>query len=187
MQIRVPTKAFVLFVLSYIPLVLAQDERFGYLEGKIIAIDGNTATVQLSAGETVAADLGTAVPGDMSSINLPDFKVGERVELYYAPGPDGTLTYAVSDWVRRPVLLYLTLLFLFVSVAVARFKGLRAFLATGASLFIIMTFIVPRILAGWNPTLVSLLGVGGILILAIYFVHGLSWSTTAALIGTYVA
>ena len=114
-------------------------------------------------------------------------EVGERVEIYYAPGPDGTRQYVVSDWIRRPALLWLTLLFLGVSVAVARGKGLRAFLATATSLAIVIGFVVPSILGGWNPMLVSLLGVGGILILAIYFVHGLSWSTTAALIGTFAA
>ncbi len=88
---------------------------------------------------------------------------------------------------RRPALYGLVLLFLAVSVVVARGKGLRAFLATATSLAIVIGFVVPSILGGWNPILVSLLGVGGILILAIYFVHGLSWSTTAALIGTFAA
>jgi uncharacterized membrane protein len=127
------------------------------------------------------------LPEDFGGSSLPAFKVGQSVELYYSPDADGQRQYVISDWVRRPALIWLTGLFLLVSVAVARFKGLRAFLATGSSLVIVMSFIVPRILAGWNPVLVSLLGVGGILILAIYFVHGLNWSTTAALIGTYVA
>ena len=56
-----------------------------------------------------------------------------------------------------------------------------------SSLAIVVGFIVPRIVDGASPVAVSLLGVGGILILAIYFVHGVSWSTTAALIGTFVA
>ena len=161
--------------------------EYGYLEGRITQITAQTATVVLRDGSEVEATLGTPLPGD-STIPLPNFKVGERVELYYSPAPGGgERQYAVSDWVRRPALGWLTVLFLLVSVGVARFKGLRAFVATGSSLVIVMLFIVPKILAGWNPVVVSLLGVGGILILAIYFVHGLSWSTTAALLGTFVA
>ncbi len=162
--------------------------EYGYLEGRIVQIDAQTATVTLKDGSQVEASLSTPLPGEASNVPLPNFKVGQQVELYYSPAPGGgKRQYVVSDWVRRPALGWLTALFLVVSVGVARFKGLRAFVATGSSLVIVMLFIVPRILAGWNPILVSLLGVGGILILAIYFVHGLSWSTTAALLGTFVA
>ena len=164
--------------------------ELGYLEGRILSVNEQTrfAEVRLTGGEVVSADLGQPLPEEVSlPSDLPDFSVGERVEIYYAPGPDGTRQYVVSDWVRRPALLGLVLLFLAVSVLVARGKGLRAFLATATSLAIVVGFVVPSILDGWNPILVSLLGVGGILILAIYFVHGLSWSTTAALIGTFAA
>ncbi len=162
--------------------------EYGYVEGRIVRIEGQTAFVTLQDGSEVEATLGTPLPGEATESALPNFQVGQQVELYYSPAPGGNeFQYAVSDWVRRPALGWLTVLFLVVSVGVARFKGLRAFVATGASLAIVMLFIVPQILAGWNPILVSLLGVGGILILAIYFVHGLSWSTTAALFGTLVA
>ena len=93
----------------------------------------------------------------------------------------------MSDWVRRPALGLLAGLFLLVSVVIGRAKGLRAFLATGASLAIAVGFVVPGILAGWNPVLISLLGTGGILLLAIFFVHGVSWSTAAAVSGTFIA
>ena len=162
----------------------------GYLEGRVLSVNETTrfAEVRLSSGEVVSADLGQPLPEEVSlPSDLPNFEVGERVEIYYAPGPDGTRQYVVSDWIRRPALFWLVLLFLGVSVAVARGKGLRAFIATASSLAIVIGFVVPSILGGWNPILVSLLGVGGILILAIYFVHGLSWSTTAALIGTFAA
>jgi uncharacterized membrane protein len=52
---------------------------------------------------------------------------------------------------------------------------------------IVVSYVVPAILNGSDPILVSLLGVGGILLLAIYFVHGVSWSTTAAMVGTFAA
>ena len=162
----------------------------GYLEGRVVAVDeaSRLAQVELPGGEVVTADMGQAFPGEAGvPDDLPEFRVGQRVELYFSPGPDGERQYVVSDWVRRPALLWLLALFLVVSVAVAGYKGLRAFVSTGASLLIVIWFIVPRILDGWSPALVSLLGVGGMLILAIYFVHGLSWSTTAALIGTFAA
>lgn len=162
--------------------------EFGYLEGRITALDGsaNVATVELRDGSVVEATTGTPLPEEMAS-PLPPFEVGDRVEVYYSPGPDGGRAYAVSDWVRRPALGLLVGLFLLVSVVIGRAKGLRAFLATAASLGIAVGFVVPGILAGWNPVLVSLLGTGGILLLAIFFVHSVSWSTAAAVAGTSIA
>jgi hypothetical protein len=70
------------------------------------------------------------------------------VELYVSPGPDGRAVYVVTDWVRRPALAYLVALFALVALAVAGFKGLRAVAATGASLAIVVGFVVPQIVAG---------------------------------------
>lgn len=171
-----------------VPLQAGEPE-LGYVEGRITATEGNTAFVRLHNGQVVEADLGLGLglSDELGGPDLPSFEVGQRVELYYAPGPDGDRQYAVSDWVRRPALIWLLALFFLVSVGIARLKGLRAFVATSASLAIAIGFVVPSILAGWNPILISLLGSGGILLLAIYFVHGLNWSTTAALLGTFIA
>ncbi len=161
----------------------------GYLEGSIKSVDmaNESARVALNDGHIVEANIGLLVPDKLSQHESLTLKVGQRVELYYSPAPNGAITYVIIDWVRRPIIFYLTGLFLLVSIMVARFKGLRAFVATTLSLIIVIFYIVPQILAGQPPMLVSLLGVGGILILAIYFVHGLNWSTTAALLGTSIA
>lgn len=166
----------------------AAEATSGYVEGRIRHLAGTgaarSALVELQGGGIVQAQ----VPEDVfGGENLPPFQVGERVELYFSPEPGGDVAYVVIDWVRRPALLALVALFLLASVAVARFKGLRAFLSTAASLAIVIGFVVPRIVEGASPVLISFVGVGGILVLAIYFVHGVSWSTTAALVGTAVA
>lgn len=170
----------------------------GYVEGRIVALGeratgeratGGRATVELRGGQRVEALLPTPLPAEASldAPTLPDYRVGERVELYFSPGPDGGRQYVVSDWVRRPALLWLVSLFLLVSVAVGRFKVLRAFIATSSSLAITIGYVIPSILGGLSPVLTSLFGIGGMLLLAIYFVHGVSWSTTAAFLGTAVA
>jgi uncharacterized membrane protein len=164
----------------------APNNDIGYAEGRILELTQDGAKVRLTDGTEINADVGAASI-DTSENALPPFNVGQRVELYYSPGVDGGRQYVVTDWIRRPALIALGLLFLGSVVVVARLKGLRAFLATAISLVIVVAFMLPRMLAGWNPVLVSLLGVGGILLLAIYFVHGFNWSTTAALIGTYAA
>jgi uncharacterized membrane protein len=194
-NIRSGMTSFLLFLLfCFSPLLLfsstsAQTQPnndIGYAEGRILELTETGAIVRLSDGTEIDADIGAASLDTLDS-TLPPFSVGQRVELYYSPSVDGGRQYVVTDWIRRPALIALGLIFLASVVVVARLKGLRAFLATAISLVIVIAFMLPRILADWNPVLVSLLGVGGILLLAIYFVHGLNWSTTAALIGTYAA
>jgi uncharacterized membrane protein len=193
---RLRLLALAVLALALAPHALAQDavppadDEIGYLEGRIrrIVAPGDApgrALVELDGGRVIEADL--PAPDPFGGAAIPPFEVGDRVEVYFSPDPDGARSYVVADWVRRPALVWLVGLFLLVSVVVARFKGLRAFVATGASLAIVIGFIVPRIVAGADPVVISLLGVGGILILAIYFVHGVSWSTTAALVGTFLA
>ena len=173
----------------------------GFVEGRIVALEeapageraggptGGRATVELRGGERVQALLPSPLPegSGMTTPELPDYRVGDRVELYFSPGPEGARQYAVSDWVRRPALYWLVGLFLPVAVTVGRLKVARAFLATSACLVITVTFVIPGILSGSSPVPVSLVGVGGMLVPAIYFVHGVSWSTTASFVGTLVA
>jgi uncharacterized membrane protein len=183
--------ALALSALSVAPagVASAQDGPMGYLEGRIVEIVQRSGSDDVALVQAGGRTIQALIPPDdpIGDISLPPYRVGDRVELYVSPGPDGRAVYVVTDWVRRPALAYLVALFALVSFAVAGFKGLRAIASTAASLAIVVGFIVPQILAGVSPVLVSLLGVGGILVLAIYFVHGVNWSTSAALVGTGLA
>lgn len=183
-----------LSLLAAVASAQTPNPEFGYLEGRIVELQytdpaaptaGGAAVVRLGSGERVNAEVPASV--EVAGSAITPYRVGDQVELYYSQGPGGQRTVVVVDWIRRPALFVLVALFLFTSVAVARFKGLRAFVATSASLAIVIAFIVPRILDGWSPILVSLVGAGSILLLSIYFVHGLNWSTTAAIAGTFGA
>jgi len=181
-----------LLILTLANAAWAQVEAlgFGYEEGRIVELierpsAPGAALVQLRGGQIVDADLPLSDPSD--PIVLPPYQVGEWVELYYFSASNGQRTYVVADWVRRPALGWLLGLFIVTAALVAGFKGLRAVAATGASLAIVIAFVVPQIIGGADPVIISLIGVGSILLFAIYFVHGVSYSTTAALIGTLAA
>jgi uncharacterized membrane protein len=181
-------KIYFLFLLalscsgSIVTAQLTDAPQITYLEGRITTIDFETrlAQIKLRQGNSVEA----RIPDYDLIPNAPVFKVGDVVEIAQIPDGNGTNTYEVIEWVRRPVLGWLLGLFVVTTVLVARLKGLRAILATALSLAIVMLYIVPQIVTGTSPILVSLIGAGGILILAIFFVHGINWSTAAALFGT---
>lgn len=197
-MLRPPLTTTVVLVLIMLLLGTAsgQNQRqsstpqLGYVEGQIQQIqrdaDGTgRALVELRSGRIIEVDL--PQPDPLAGEDARNYRAGQWVEVYTAPDLNGEPSFVISDWIRRPALAWLLGLFLLASVVVAGFKGLRAFIATAASLAIVVLFVIPNIVAGASPTAISLIGVGGILILAIYFVHGVNWSTTAALIGTFSA
>ena len=96
---------------------------------------------------------------------------------------DGEDFYSVSDPYRLPVLGILVGLFLLCLIIFGGKQGIRGLLALVGSLFFIWVFLLPSILHGYSPVLVSV-GVSSlIIVLGSYITHGLNRATSAAVIG----
>jgi len=96
---------------------------------------------------------------------------------------DGEDFYSVSDPYRLPVLGILAGLFLLCLIIFGGKQGIRGLLALVGSLFFIWVFLLPSILHGYSPVLVSV-GVSSlIIVLGSYITHGLNRATSAAVIG----
>ncbi len=99
---------------------------------------------------------------------------------------EGVDFYAVSDPYRLPVLEFFIGLFLLCLFIIGGKQGLRGLLALIASLFFIGVLLLPGILHGYSPILVSI-GVSSlIIILGSYITHGFNRVTTAAVAGMIV-
>jgi len=109
-------------------------------------------------------------------------QTGDRVVLEYDVGPDGELFY-ITDFIRWPALLGLTLLFAVAAVAVGRWVGLRALVSMGISVLAIAGFIIPGIMAGKDPLLVCMIGSLLLMTASLYLVYGWTWKTHTALAG----
>lgn len=78
----------------------------------------------------------------------------------------------LADVYRLPTIFWLTVLFAAVVLVVGRMRGLSALTGMAISILILVKFIVPQILQGGNPIVISLLGslaIGG---LTLYISHG---------------
>lgn len=161
----------------------------GYAYGQVIRISqsGQMATVRLYGGQVVEAQTGSGGGVGVSTSLIPHYHVGDRVELAFYVGPNHKKVFAIDDYQRGPALVWLLVLFVAIAVVVGRGKAFRAVVGMGAALAIVTMAVIPAILHGANPVGAAVLGSGGILVLTMYFVHGLNWKTTAALIGTLVA
>jgi uncharacterized membrane protein len=151
----------------------AVDPNFG-VSGRFLVI-GVEFTDGVSSGRQVSIE----VPVE----GFPDVSIGDRVNVEAVLTPDG-FEYYITDFVRTPALLLLTLLFIAAVLAISRWHGLRSLIGLGASLAIVIWFIVPAILDGRPPALVALVGSVAIMIITLYFTHGVRPMTTAAVLGT---
>jgi uncharacterized membrane protein len=66
-------------------------------------------------------------------------------------------------------------------------RGIGSIVGMLMSLAVIFFFIVPQIMQGSNPLLISIIGSLFIMVTTIYLAHGVSQQTTIAIISTFVS
>ncbi len=91
------------------------------------------------------------------------------------------------DMIRRTPMYILFFLFLGVVFFVAKAQGLRAFLGMLLSFALLFTILLPSILAGNNPLLMTILTSALIVPIIFYLSHGISTKTHTAALGTLSA
>lgn len=112
-------------------------------------------------------------------------RVGTAVWMIYDTDAMATGTpFLFTDIKRGNALAIMGLLYVIIVVAVAGRRGFLALLGLAASTLVIVFFILPALMAGKPPMLVTLAGVGAIMFLSVYLAHGITIRTTTALLGT---
>jgi len=109
---------------------------------------------------------------DIEVANANIYQIGDEVFVDSYVDETGQTVYYVVDFVRSGPLIWLTIIFVLIVLLIGRIKGLRALLGLLISFFIIIKLMLPPILAGGNPLVISL--VGGVIILTciIYLSEG---------------
>ncbi len=140
------------------------------------------AGVELTYISTAAEPAALLSVGDEAMVELyPDDTFTEALGV--SP-PDAATAYQFSgDFERRPLLLWATILFSVVVIAVGRIRGLLALVGLGASIAVLMLFVLPAILDGRSPVLVAVVGASAIAFVTLYLAHGFTRMTTVALVG----
>ena len=99
----------------------------------------------------------------------------------YAPGSavvlakqttNGATTYALTDAYRLPVLGGLGLFFFALVILLVKKQGFFSFVGMVLSFVILIFFLVPQILAGANPVVISMASALGISAISLYLSHG---------------
>lgn len=104
-------------------------------------------------------------------------RVGQRILVILNQRPDGEVMAFLADRVRLLPLAMLSSLFIATTLLVGKWQGGRALLGLLLSMATIAGFILPQLLAGRNPTLVTLVGMGALMGVTLYLIQG--WNVRA--------
>jgi uncharacterized membrane protein len=145
--------------------------------------DPNVRCVQahfsLLEGPDAGTDVTIEIPNqsrfDTLSVGAPVLLGHQEVEGF---------EYVLLDQDRRGPLLLLAAIFVAAVVVLGRWRGVTSLLGLVATLLVLFLFVVPAILDGRDPLVVSLVGAVVIAYFALYLSHGFSDQTTVALVGT---
>ena len=99
---------------------------------------------------------------------------------------NGQEFYAVEDADRLPTIYFFTGLFIILVLLIGGFQGLRGLLSLAGSFILIIFVLIPGILHGFSPVVVSIVVASFIIILGSYITHGFNKTTSSAVIGMII-
>jgi len=114
------------------------------------------------------------------------YKAGDQVLVQYTHGPQRD-RFVITDFIRLKSLFWLGVGFALITLVVGRWKGLFSLIGTLFSFVIILRFILPQILAGRDPVLVSIIGSVILMGCTLYIVYGWEMQTHAAASGLFLS
>lgn len=112
---------------------------------------------------------------------------GQKFFLNYLVTINGTELYSVRDIDRQGGILALVALFIAVVLVFGRMQGLRSLLSLAGSFLVIIYVLLPLLLKGYSPILVSVVVGSLILFVAIFFTHGFNKRSLVAFSGTVIS
>ena len=117
--------------------------------------------------------------------NSIPLKVGDEALLFIEENEVGEVETAyVAEIVRDKYLLYLIIGFIVLLLLVGRWKGLKAIISLVITVFAVLKILLPAILKGWDPVIVSVLICIGVICISMLIISGFNRKTYSAVIGT---
>ena len=115
------------------------------------------------------------------------YEVGDKVLVQKSTDMEGVERYYIMDFVRRGYLYLLGFIFALIIILIGKMKGIKSLLGLIVSFFIIIKFILPKILDGSNPLYVGLIGAFFILTIMIYLTEGWKQKSHLAVLSVLIS
>jgi uncharacterized membrane protein len=150
------------------------DELSGY--GEVV--------VRLSDGPRAGEALRAFVTLQSTDASPEDFRMGDEVIVTFTDDVEGTAFAAVSERWRLPLLSALVLLFVLVMTVVGGWQGVRALVALGFTIVLVIRIFVPSLVAGAAPVPLAVAIAAVVTVTAILVTEGFGRISLAAILGT---
>lgn len=124
---------------------------------------------------------------EIDVLSNPIYEVGDKVWVNETKNNDGENDYYVLGFVRRGVIYILGILFSVLIILIGRKKGFRSLISLIISFFVIIKFIVPKIMLGSDPLSISLIGCAVILGFIIYLTEGFNRKANLAIVSILIS
>ena len=124
---------------------------------------------------------------EIDVVSADEYAVGDKVLVDYSPGIEGDENFYIVGFSRTNAIYWLALLLALIVVAVGRLKRTPGAYCLAADFLIILKFIVPMILSGSDPLIISIIGSFFILILSVYITEGLGRASTIAIFAVLIS
>lgn len=109
---------------------------------------------------------------NLDVVAAQSYKVGDKVIVSYDQNEAGEYNFYIIDFVRTPILLYLTIIFILVVLVIGGKKGFFSILSLALTFFLIIKVLVPLVFRGWDPLWTGI-GISFLILLVlIYFTEG---------------
>ncbi len=115
-----------------------------------------------------------------------NLKKGQEVLLQEVSLPDGSTDFFLSDVVRTNSLLWAVLLFAIVVIVVGKKRGFSSLVGLIITLAVLFGVIIPQILSGADPVIVTVFGSAIILLVNLHLTHGFNKQTFSAYLSTLI-
>lgn len=153
---------------------------YGVTEDNSLGLNEKTqrVSVRLSDGSDELIDYAM----NASAFEQQKLDVGDSVVV--AQDPQDPTVYTIIDHFRLPSVGILFAVFLVLAVLFGRMRGITSTLGLAASLAVLAFGMIPAILHGYDPLLVSLIGATVIAVVSILLAHGFNRRSYIALSAT---
>jgi uncharacterized membrane protein len=118
---------------------------------------------------------------ELDVLSANEYETGDNVMVSYNLDFEGNPDFYVIGFYRTNSIFWLAFLFALAVIIIGRLKGFRALIVLILTFIIILKFIIPEILSGGNPLLISIIGAIFILLLAVYITEGFKKTSTIAI------
>lgn len=137
-------------------------------------------TVRVTTGKNAGTIATTNYGGSIATETLQPLQVGDTVVLNKGQDMTGQSNYAIVDAYRLTPMYWLVAVFFLCVIILGRVRGVSSILGLVITIILLIKWIIPHILSGESPLLISSIGAVIIVLLSLYLAHGFNKRTTIA-------